>query len=172
MIIDLTDRIKEAKAATAAWATEAGFVAPPSPEAEEQSSKRARDIARILKASSFGCQQRNVKLLVEAITGESIPYEEKSRRFTYENVAVGCHVGTIVVAEHTTGRAGMVMRLSQGQGRPGIRYASGEVEGHYPDIRDIRPATEDEIEQFFSDFFSLSASAFEASDVDEDEGPF
>lgn len=166
MQIDVSERIDTAKRITREWAERAGYKQP-LPDADEPISKRANDIRRILGASSFGCQERNVHLLVEAIIGEKIP--EPKRKVMAEYLErVPFAIGSILVPVRIDERTGIVTRTSQA-GNAGLRKSNGEMHNSHYQQNDVRPATDEEIEAYFSEFFGVSLNEEDAPAALDDE---
>ena len=182
MQIDVTEKIDGAIVTTREWAEEAGYRSPDS-SAPESMSERARNVARVLSVSSFGCQDRNVKALLEAVLGEKLPDHRRHHFYCYENPSAGFKQGTILVPadprqEGGEGRPGMMMRVSK-NGNVGLRYSNGEYASQYHGLPAVRPATEQEIRDYFAEFYGLQVSPFdtieepdETSEEPDFEDPF
>jgi hypothetical protein len=160
MQIDVTERVESAKRLTRDWADRAGYLKPAEDD-EPEYSKKARDLARILGTSSFGCQQRHVHALLEVLTGEKIPAPTSPVLADYRSKEPFV-VGSVLVpvsgpyGAHDL-RAGMVVRRSE-KGNAGLRKSNGEMHGaHYPQ-QNLRPATDEEIDAYFAEFFGLAVN--------------
>lgn len=149
MIVDVSAQIENAKIATKSWADRAGFKAPDA--VPENISKQASDIRRILAVSDFGRQARNVHSLCEALIGESIPIPEKKVGVDYEE-RVPFKIGSVLFPVRS-GRVGLVVRVSQSR-NAGLRLSNGEI-GKYYSQSEVRPATDDEIDQYYREWFGL-----------------
>lgn len=175
MQIDLTERIDAAKRLTREWAERAGFKAPPRDDDAAPLTKRAADVRRILMVADFGCQERHVHALIEALLGEriAVPMRDVSADYLSKEPFV---IGSILVPVIHEARAGMVVRLS-GSGNAGLRKSSGALcDSHYQQ-RNVRPATDDEIDDYFAEFFGLRANPADEPQVagetiTEFEAPF
>jgi hypothetical protein len=168
MQIDVSAQIETAKRLTREWADRAGYKRPPE-ETEALISKKANDLRRILAASSFGCQERNVHALLEALIDEKIPLATKRALVDYaakEPFAVGSILVPANVYDGSQyARAGIVTRLSQ-SGNAGLRKSNGEMHNNHYQQNDLRPATEDEIDAYFSEFYGISVNPADVPPVE------
>lgn len=172
MQIDVTDQIDKAIAATAAWADDVGFQAPEAAGAEVF-SKKARDVARILSASEFGCQERQVRALVEILIDEKLPAFTRGKAFDYANPGAGFRQNTVLVPldyryEGGVGRPGLMLRVSK-SGNVGLRLSNGEMSAQYHGLSAVRPATEQEIRDYFAEFYGLQISPFDTIEEPEEQ---
>ena len=180
MKIDVSERINEAKSITAAWAEKAGYQKP-EPETLEAISGRARDVRRVLSVSNFGCQERQVHALCEALLGEKIP-EPKRRTMAEYLERVPFAIGSVLVpvVDGTSDRPGVVSRVVSrvaSTGNAGLKMSNGCVSDRYSSQRNVRPATDEEIETYFAEFFGLAANpldvaAAEAAEPELEVSPF
>ena len=180
MEIDLSEIVERAKTKTREWATASGYI-PPDEEKADPLSQKARNVQRILQASHFGCQQRSVHLLVEELLGEKLPLCDGRPLVQYENPRHGVKPGIVVVPVRPNAGHGhpepdrpcLVGRVSE-KGNAGLRESSGNLLSQYLGIHDIRPASDAEIDQYFSEFFALSVNeldeAPDGADLDDEIG--
>lgn len=170
MKIDVTARIADCIRLTEEWSAAAGYKQPVPPV--EAASKKANDLRRILAVSDFGCQQRNVHAILEAIIGEPIPFVENKPSADYVQRVPFAVGSCLVPVGHHEQRPGVVNRLSA-RGYAGLRKSNGELHNNHFQQHDLRPATPAEIEAYYSEFFGVTlnpADAVEpdaASDADE-----
>jgi hypothetical protein len=165
MQIDVSAQIETAKRLTREWAERAGYKQPLEEPAVEM-SKRARDCQRVLAASSFGCQDRNVHLLIEAVIGEKIQMPKRREMVDYlsrERFAIGSVLVPANSYDMRATRAGLVVRVS-GSGNAGLRMSSGEMHTNHYQQHDLRPATDEEIDAYYSEFFGLSVNPADVAD--------
>ncbi len=167
MQIDVSERITESKRITAEWASAAGYKQP-EPEPKEEISERVRNVRRVLGVSSFGCQDRNVHMLCEALIGEKIPMPKKRDMAEFLN-AVPFAVGSVLVpVDGTVPRPGIVTRSSV-RGNAGLRWSNGDMHPQYSSQRNVRPATDEEIDTYFAEFFGVEINPLDASNPMDDE---
>jgi len=175
MQIDVTKRVDAAKEITRAWADRAGYQKPPEADANSQISEKAKNLRRILGVADFGCQERHVHAICEVLLGEKIPSTPRkgfadylrAERFTIGSVLVPVNV-------NNEPRAGLVTRLS-GSGNAGLRMSNGAMHNNHFQQRDLRPATDQEIDEYFSEFFGQTVHPDDAASATEsmdEEIPF
>lgn len=163
MQIDVTERINEAKRLTREWAEQAGYKAP-IPEPEHKISDKARNVRRVLAVSDFGCQARNVHALCEALLGEGIPGAPK-RPFAEYLQSVPFAIGSVLVpTQPGDDRPGLVTRTSH-NGNAGLRLSNSELHQKHWKQRDLRPATDEEIEAYFAEFFGVAINPADVPEV-------
>lgn len=173
MIIDVAERIAEVKAITAKWASDNGYV-PPVDEPKSDLSDLGRNLKRILDASDFGCQQRNVAAILSAISGDKIKVDERHEaKAEYLASANGFpfNLALVPVQNAPYGdalRTGLVCKTSA-SGNAGLRLSNGEMAQQHYRRESVRPATGADIEQYFREFFGLEQSP---RDVEPEEIPF
>lgn len=160
MVIDVSAQVETAKRLTREWAERAGYQQAET-DPEIKLTKRAEDCRRILMASSFGCQERSVHLLIETLLGEKLNVPSRAVMVEYrarEPFAIG---SVLVPVNNHDGsgilRPGLVVRLS-GSGNAGLRKSSGEMHNNHYQQHDLRPATVEEIDAYYSEFFGLSVN--------------
>jgi len=170
MIIDVAQRIAEVKAITAQWALDNGYV-PPAEEPEIELSEMGRNLKRILDASDFGCQQRNVAAILSVISGDKIKVDNSHEaRAEYLGSPTGFpfNLALVPIANAPYGdamRTGVVFRTSSSQ-NAGLRQSNGQMAQQHYRRESVRPATEQEIEQYFREFFGLEQNP---RDVEQSE---
>lgn len=155
MHIDVTERIATAKRLTAEWADRAGYKKPV-PDAIEPLSKRANDVRRILSVANFGCQERHVHALMEALLDERIPVPDRAVSVDYL-AREPFVIGSVLAPVNGEVRPGVVVKLSQ-SGNAGLRKSNGELHQNHFQQHSIRPATDEEIDEYFAEFFGLSTN--------------
>lgn len=167
MQIDVSAQIEKAKRLTSEWAERAGYKRPPE-DAEVAISKKANDLRRVLAASSFGCQERNVHALLEVLIDEKIPPVKKRDMVDYaarEPFSIGSIMVPVNVYDGTQyARPGLVTRLSQ-SGNAGLRKSNGEMHNNHYQQNDLRPATDEEIDAYFAEFFGLAVNPADAAPI-------
>ena len=177
--IDIDAITQAAISKTEVWANEAGYV--PVPQSDVSLSPKARDLARILRASNFGCQQRQVRLLVQTIIGETLP-DTAPAPVNYRpgaKLVPGVFVATThSVGDVEPGRVGEVVNLSK-QGNAALRLSNGFPTSSHRKIEHLRPASSAEIERYFAEFYRLELNpddqarqAEMLADADASEMPF
>lgn len=169
MKIDVTERVEIAKRLTREWAERAGYKQPAKDDVEI--SKKANDLRRVLSVSDFGCQSRNVRALLEVLIDEKIPEPERSTAdYQFREPFV---TDIVLVPLRAGSRAGLVTRVS-GPGNAGLRSSNGSLQEQHYQQYDVRPATDEEIETYFAEFFGLVANPDDAPGAIDtsDEIPF
>lgn len=166
MKIDVTERIATAKRLTAEWAERAGYKKPP-PDSIEPLSKRANDVRRILMVADFGCQERHVLALMEALLEERIPVPVRNVSVDYL-AREPFVIGSLLVPVQYDARPGLVVKLSQ-SGNAGLRKSNGELHQNHFQQHSVRPATDDEIDEYFAEFFGLRTNPADEPQVDGEQ---
>lgn len=174
MKIDVTERIATAKRLTSEWAERAGYKKP-LPEDDIVLSKRANDVRRILAIADFGCQDRHVHMLMEALLGERLPAPTRAVSVDYL-AREPFVIGSLLVPVQYDSRVGLVVKLSQ-SGNAGLRKSNGELHQNHFQQHSVRPATDEEINEFFAEFFGLQTNPadepqIEGERVEGFEAPF
>ena len=156
MQIDVTERIATAKRLTSEWAERSGYKNP-IPDAAEPLSKRANDVRRILAVANFGCQERHVHALMEALLDERLPMPKREVGADYLSREPFV-IGSVLVPVNFDERSGLVVKLSQA-GNAGLRKSNGELHNNHFQQHSVRPATDEEIDDYFAEFFGLRTNA-------------
>jgi len=152
MQIDLTGQIAGVKQATKAWAERVGYT-PPLPTPELTLSTKARNVVRVLEVSSFGCQQESVRALCAVLLDEELP---KPKRHLPESFLYA-HGGSIelgIMLATVDNKVGFCYRKSA-SGKYVLRLSDWSDLGRTLRISDVRPASDDEIDSWFSEYFSV-----------------
>ena len=168
--MDIEDRVKSSVVTTQAWAKASGYREPGEEGGASKMSQKARNCQRIINKSDFGCQQRNVALLVSAMIGEEFdvassrshqsgPCEYLKPLPPKEGVALA-YVGETNSFGHQMdhGAVGMYCHISA-NGNAQIRMATGEINGQHLNFSFLRPATEEEISTYYADFYEGGPTA-------------
>lgn len=166
MQIDVTDRIETAKRLTAEWADRAGYKKPLD-DGETDLSPTARNLRRILSVSDFGCQTKNVHALLKVLIGEDFPAPVQRRMADYLNREPFA-IGSVLVPISYDQRAGIVTRVS-GSGNAGLRKSNGEMHNNHFQQSDLRPATDEEIDAYFAEFFGVANNPDDQPGADDND---
>lgn len=166
MQIDVTEQIETAKRLTNEWAERAGYLAPDDTDADALSQK-ARDLQRVMNVSSFGCQQRHVHKILEILIGEQFPIDDRPRLVDYQRVEP-FQIGSILVPmREGSSRPGLVTRVSQSR-NAGLRLSNGNGHQQHWSQHDLRPATDDEIETYYLEWFGIETNPADVGPTDDD----